>query len=132
MQPVDFVLPVRLTFFRETLEIQLPSIFLAKGQPRSYVCIVEFEWDPAKSDRCFAERGFDFAYVIRAFFDPDRLIQKDKRYAYGETRYQLLGKIETRIFVVAYTLRHEAIRIISARKANTREVRHYEHTTRDC
>ena len=24
---------------------------------------MEFEWDDAKSDACFADRGFDFAYA---------------------------------------------------------------------
>jgi uncharacterized DUF497 family protein len=65
---------------------------------------MDFEWDEAKSDRCFAERGFDFAYAARAFFDPNRLIQADTRCSYGEDRYQLMGKIEHRLFVVVYTL----------------------------
>ncbi|MBN9695599.1 MAG: BrnT family toxin [Zoogloea sp.] len=92
---------------------------------------MNFEWDEAKSDTCFRERGFDFAYAARAFFDPDRLVQADTRRSYGEERYQLLGKIEQRLFVVVYTPRDDALRIISARKANQREVRHYEDSTRD-
>jgi len=92
---------------------------------------MEFEWDHNKSQRCFTERGFDFAYAVRVFFDPDRIVQKDSRYDYGETRYQLTGEIEGRLFVVIYTLRNNAIRIISARKANKREVKHYENTAHD-
>ena len=92
---------------------------------------MNFEWDEAKSDACFAGRGFDFAYAARAFFDPDRLTQADTRYSYREDRYQLMGKIEHRLFVVVYTSRHDGIRIISARKANQREVKHYENSTRD-
>ena len=92
---------------------------------------MHFEWDEAKSDACFAERGFDFAYAARAFFDPDRLIQADTRHSYGEQRYQLLGKIEQRVFVVIYTPRTQAMRIISARKANQREVKRYENSSRD-
>lgn len=59
--------------------------------------IKDFEWDEAKSEACFAERGFDFAYAARAFFDPDRLVMADTRYSYGEDRYQLIGKIERRL-----------------------------------
>lgn len=92
---------------------------------------MEFEWDEAKSETCFQERGFDFAYVARAFLDPVRLIQPDTRYSYGEERYQLMGVIEHRLFVVVYTPRPDAIRIISARKANKREVNHYEKSTRN-
>ncbi|TNF53402.1 MAG: BrnT family toxin [Gammaproteobacteria bacterium] len=46
---------------------------------------------------------------------------------WGEDRYQLLSRIDERLFLVVYTPRPDAIRIISARKANRREVRHYEN-----
>lgn len=97
----------------------------------NYTCPMHFEWDEAKSDACFAERGFDFAYAARAFFDPDRLIQADARHSYGEQRFRLMGKIEQRLFVVVYTPRHGVIRIILARKANHREVKHYENSEHD-
>ncbi len=90
---------------------------------------MEFEWDEAKSDHCFAHRGFDFAYAIRAFLDPNRLVGRDRRWDYGEDRYRLLGAIEGRVFVVIYTVRGSAIRIVSARKANRREVGEYEKNT---
>jgi uncharacterized DUF497 family protein len=91
---------------------------------------MEFEWDEAKSETCLLERGFDFTYVIRVFLDPCRLVRADTRWDYGEDRYQLLGRIEGRVFFVAYTLRGQTIRIISARKANRREVHDYENATR--
>lgn len=90
---------------------------------------MHFEWDEAKSETCFKERGFDFAYAAQAFFDPDRLIRADQRHSYGEDRFQLLGRIESRTFVVVYTPRPQATRIISARKANTREVKEYDNNT---
>ena len=40
-----------------------------------------------------------------------------------------MGRIEQRLFVLVYTPRHDALRIISARKANQREVKHYENHT---
>lgn len=91
---------------------------------------MEFEWDEAKSEACYAGRGFDFPYVLHAFFDKNRLVMHDRRWDYGEERYQLLGKIEGRVFFVAYTMRRNVIRIISARKANEREVKHYENSSR--
>jgi uncharacterized protein len=90
---------------------------------------MKFDWDENKSDACFANRGFDFAYAIRAFADPDRQLDQDYRWDYGEDRYRLLGKVESRVFVLVYTPRNDAIRVISARKANRREVREYEKTT---
>jgi uncharacterized DUF497 family protein len=88
---------------------------------------MNFEWDEAKSDACFRSRGIDFAYATAAFADPHRLIHADSRHDYGEARYELIGRIDGRIFVVIYTSRHSGIRIISARKANLREVRKYEN-----
>lgn len=92
---------------------------------------MNFEWDDGKSERCFAERGFDFAYAARAFFDPDRAVSADTRHSYGEERYQMVGLIEQRLFVLVCTQRPGAIRIISARKANQREVKHHEDSTND-
>lgn len=97
----------------------------------NYTCSMNFEWDEAKNEACFTQRGFDFAYVARAFFDPNRIVHADTRRSYGEERYQLTGMIERRLFVLVYTPRHGAMRIISARKANQREVRYYEDSTRD-
>ncbi len=47
---------------------------------------MRFEWDEAKSEACFVQRGFDFAYAARAFFDPDRVVRADERHSYGEAR----------------------------------------------
>lgn len=97
----------------------------------NYTLRMKFEWDQAKSDACFQERGFDFAYAIGAFLDPNRLIREDARYSYGEERYQLTGSIEGRLFVVVFTPRQDVMRIISARKANQREVKQYENRSHD-
>ena len=90
---------------------------------------MEFDWDETKSDACLNEREFDFTFEVQCFLDPHRLISRDSRFDYGEDRFQLLGKIDKRVFFVTYTLRAEVIRIISARKANQREVKRYENQT---
>ena len=94
-----------------------------------YSVVVEFEWDSQKSERCFEERGFDFAYAIRAFADPGRDVFVDDRGEYDEDRFVLRGRIEGRLFVVVFTFRGTRIRIISARKANAREVADHEKRT---
>ena len=92
---------------------------------------MNFEWDESKSEVCFIDRGFDFLYATQAFLDPNRILHEDTRYSYGEDRFQLLGMIEQRLYLVVFTQRHEVTRIISARKANQREVRQYEECTRN-
>ena len=90
---------------------------------------MNFEWDDAKSEACFQQRGFDFAYAAHAFLDPDRMVRADTRHSYGEDRFQLMGRIEGRLYMVVYTPRADSMRIISARKANQREVHDYENNT---
>jgi uncharacterized protein len=92
---------------------------------------MNFEWDAAKSEACYRSRGFDFEYAVHAFADPDRMVRQDARYSYGEDRYQLTGKIDGRVFVLVYTHRKDVMRIISARKANQREVRSYENRSHE-
>ncbi len=93
----------------------------------AYIIRMDFEWDDTKNNTCFMRRGFDFAYAVRAFFDPNRIVAQDRRRNYGEDRYRLLGMIDGRAYVVVYTIRGSTIRIISARKANVKEVGDYEH-----
>lgn len=68
--------------------------------------------------------------AANGYRDPDRLDYPDARRDYGEKRRICLGilpaqSICDRVFVLAYTLRGNAVRIISARKANEREQNHY-------
>jgi len=87
---------------------------------------MDFEWDLAKSNSCQISRNFDFAYVISVFADPTLLVEHDQRWDYGEERFRALGFIGEKLFVVVFTRRLRAIRIISARRANSREVKRYE------
>ena len=87
---------------------------------------MDFEWDLAKSNACRNSRNFDFAYVISVFADPILLVEHDQRWDYGEERFRALGIVEDKVYVVVFTRRNKAIRIISARRANSREVKHYE------
>ena len=79
-----------------------------------------FEWDDAKSETNFRDRGFDFAYAAQIFAGPT-LEMDDERAAYGERRIQAIGRVEEEILFVVYTWRGEIRRIISARRANRRE-----------
>jgi hypothetical protein len=87
---------------------------------------MDFEWDLAKSNSCQISRNFDFAYVISVFANPMLLVEHDQRWDYGEERFRALGVIGEKLFVVVFTRRFRVIRIISARRANSREVKRYE------
>ncbi|MCC7260143.1 MAG: BrnT family toxin [Alphaproteobacteria bacterium] len=87
-----------------------------------------FEWDEKKRAHNLEKHGVDFADVWeldwRSAF---RLV--DGRREYGETRFLVLGTIEGRLHVCVYVQRGAAFRIISLRKANKREERHYAKAT---
>jgi uncharacterized DUF497 family protein len=86
-----------------------------------------FEWDEQKAERNQFKHSVNFLFATRVFDDENRLTVIDYRYDYGETRYTTLAKIENRVYVVAFTLRLSNIRLISARKANKKEVKRYEN-----
>ena len=53
------------------------------------------------------------------------IIKADSRHQYGEARLEAMGLIGARVYVLVFTLRETAVRIISLRKANFREVKRY-------
>jgi uncharacterized protein len=59
------------------------------------------------------------------------LIVEDERKDYGEKRFQVLGFIGNRLHAVVFTPRMGKIHVISLRKANVREVKQYEQTSKN-
>jgi uncharacterized DUF497 family protein len=84
---------------------------------------MEFDWNPAKCSKNIADRGIDFADVL---VDPARKVVRDDRKDYGEVRYNMLAKVQGRVFHITFTERGKILWIISARKANKREQWRYE------
>lgn len=86
---------------------------------------MEFEWDKEKAKANFLKHGVSFEEAAFAFFDENAIELFDELNSDEEIRYQLIGISETRLIFVAYTARDETIRIISARKANARQIKIY-------
>jgi uncharacterized protein len=92
---------------------------------------VKFEWDEAKRTANIAKHGIDFRDVPEMFTSL-MLVGADSRKDYGEARKIGFGFIRGRLIAVALTEREpNLIRIISARKANSREQAHYKKTIAD-
>ena len=85
----------------------------------------DFEWDDAKADANLTRHGVSFEQARKAFDDPFAIDFVDDREDYGEPRLILLAMVESRLLVVAYTLRNDKVRIISAREAEPHERRRY-------
>ena len=86
---------------------------------------MRYGWDDAKAAANLAKPGVAFE-TIRGFDWRTCLEERDERYDYGEDRWDAIGFIDGRLHVVVYTLRVDAVRIISLRRANARERRAYE------
>jgi uncharacterized protein len=89
---------------------------------------MEISFDPAKNERNIAERGLSFSQVQELDWS-SALVQEDIRRDYGERRFLVLGRIQGRLHAVVFTPRADKVHVISLRKANQREVTHYEKET---
>jgi uncharacterized protein len=89
----------------------------------------EFEWDDAKAAANYARHGITFAMASDVFDDPFAIIELDDA-LYDEDRYSVMGMVENRLLFVAYALRGDRIRIISARQAEPYERRQYHEKNR--
>jgi uncharacterized DUF497 family protein len=83
------------------------------------------EYDENKNQENQRIRGISFDLILNFDFEGARVVE-DRRKEYGERRYQAIGLIAQRLHVVVFTLRGANIRVISLRKANSREVAVYE------
>jgi uncharacterized DUF497 family protein len=82
-------------------------------------------WDEAKRAANLAKHGVDFAAATG--FDWDgALVVEDTRFDYSERRYQALGMIGPRLYMLVYTPIPDGFRVISLRKANKKEVLFHE------
>jgi uncharacterized DUF497 family protein len=82
---------------------------------------MRFEWDPAKNKTNIRRHRIDFADVPAVFKGP-MCLALDTRSEHGEDRWVGIGFLGLGIVVVVYVEREQdAIRIISARKAEKHE-----------
>ena len=86
---------------------------------------MEIEFDPAKNRRNIEERGLSFALASEFDWTSALVLRSDRR---GEERYVAVGLIGERVHVLVFAKRGENVRVISLRRANSREVRRYEKT----
>jgi uncharacterized DUF497 family protein len=94
----------------------------------NYNCRMKIEWDADKAALNLRKHGIAFEDAQFVFLDPGRIESYDGREDYGEDRWTTIGFAPAGwpLLYVIYTVRdEEAIRLISARKANTHEQKNY-------
>lgn len=83
------------------------------------------EFDLVKSEKNARERGLSFE-MAHEFDWETAVTREDTRGSYPERRYVALGYLGNRLHVVCFTPLEGGARIISFRKANSRENIEYE------
>ena len=86
---------------------------------------MQFEFDTDEQTINLRKRGINLRDASYVFLDSCRLDAADERKDHGEERRVVVGTVKDRLWVVVYTRRADAIRLISARKANEREKKRY-------
>jgi uncharacterized protein len=85
---------------------------------------VRITFDPAKNERNVRLRGISFEEAADFRFD-SAFFSIDERKEYSEIRTVALGLLGDRVHVLCFTETPDGIRVISFRKANSREVNRY-------
>ncbi len=110
-------------FFLSTIEINIQLYILIMSE-------ITLTWHKKKNAINIEKHGIDFVDITKLFDHP--IVKKiDARRDYGEERWIGLGRLETIIVVVIYTIRNGVFRIISARRANHHERKIYCETFKE-
>jgi len=88
---------------------------------------VEFQWDRGKARSNLRKHGVSFDEAASVFFDPLAVSGNDPDHSIDESHYVTFGlSSRGRLLTVIHTVRGDAIRIISARRATRTERKLYE------
>ena len=83
---------------------------------------IEFDADKDQANR--TKHGISLSIASEMDFETTTIVA-DERFDYGEARFWAVGPIGGRLHILAFTMRGDAVRAISLRKANDRERRRY-------
>lgn len=89
---------------------------------------LSFEWDEAKNQSNQKKHGISFEEAETVFYDDNAIQFWDDNHSETEDRFLLLGrssKMRILIIVHCFQEKESIIRIISARKATSKETQQY-------
>jgi hypothetical protein len=89
---------------------------------------MKFEWDAEKSAINLKFHGVSFEEAIEVFFDRNAVEGFDSAHSIDENRFYIIGFSSRRLLYVVYAekISENAIRLISARKAERKMQKEYE------
>ena len=86
---------------------------------------MRLEYDPAKNRKNIKKHKISFETAIIFFQDPNPDVEFDEDNSLNEDRYRGTFRYNDHYLFIVYTMRGEAIRLISARLATKDEVNRY-------
>ena len=85
-----------------------------------------FQWDEGNSDKNWYLHQVAHGECEETFFNLPLILTSDPHHSQTEQRYYALGRSDAdRWLFIAFTVRNNLIRVISAREMNQREMRKY-------
>lgn len=85
---------------------------------------MKFEWDPAKSESNRKKHGIDFQTAKEVW--SDELLVEIYAPHPVENRGIVIGQLHGKLWTAIYTMRGNAVRIISVRRSKKKEMELYE------
>jgi len=99
---------------------------MVKPQDRLREC-TGFQWDDGNATKNWDSHDVSHAECEQVFFNQPLIVKRDRGHSRLETRYYALGRTDAgRLLFIAFTIRGELIRIISARDMTPGEEQRYE------
>lgn len=90
-----------------------------------------FQWDEGNSDKNWYLHQVTDSECEEVFFNLPLIIAPDIKHSQHETRYYALGRTDAdRWLFIAFTVRDNLIRVVSARDMNQREARKYAESVK--
>jgi uncharacterized DUF497 family protein len=85
-----------------------------------------FDWDEGNIDKNWIKHQVSNSECEEVFFNLPLLLADDTKHSQDEKRYYVLGQTNAkRLLFIAFTVRENRIRVISARNMNSKEERAY-------
>lgn len=87
----------------------------------------EFDWDGGNAEKNWLRHRVSQAECEQVFFNRPLVVVEDVQHSGSEDRFLALGQTDAdRLLFVAYALRGDKVRVISARDMTRREQKEYE------
>ena len=87
----------------------------------------EFDWDGGNAEKNWLRHRVSQSECEQVFFNQPLVVAEDVQHSEFEDRFLALGQTDAgRLLFVAYVLRDDKVRIISARDMTRREQKEYE------